>query len=307
MQMINRRGFMGRCLIGAATAGALGVPRRPVAETVTAPPLCVFSKHLQFLAYPALAKTCRELGLDGVDLTVRQGGHVHPERVARELPEAVDAIRAEGLEVPMITTAFKSGGDDTLRTVLETAKQCGIPYFRVGGHKYSTKHPILEQLAAFTEDMRGLARIAEELGLVAGYHNHSGKDNVGAPLWDLHRMYETIGSRHLGSNFDVGHATVEGAYGDWEITARLMAPWVRMVAVKDFVFSGNQPRWVPLGKGVVDMAACLRIFREQAGFSGPVSMHFEYKIHNHDHMLEEVAKAAHYMRNEVYPKAGFTV
>lgn len=297
---------MNQCLTAAATAAVFSTPRSPAADTIAAPPLCVFSKHLQFLDFPALAKTCRELGLDGVDLTVRQGGHVRPEQVARELPEAVDAIRAEGLEVPMITTQFKSGGDEHLHQVLETARQCGITYFRVGGHQYTTGRPVTEQIAAFTEEIRGLVSEAEETGLVAGYHNHSGKDNFGAPVWDLHRMYETIGSRHLGSNFDVGHATVEGAYGDWEITARLMAPWVRMMAVKDFVFSGNTPCWVPLGKGVVDTAACLRIFREQAGFAGPVSLHFEYKIRDHDHMLDEVAEAVAYMRKEVYTKAGCT-
>jgi len=297
---------MSRCLTTAAAVTIAGAQRATTGETSGAPPLCVFSKHLQFLDYSSLARTCRELGLDGVDLTVRQGGHVHPERVDRELREAVTAMRAEGLEVPMITTTFKSGGDEYLRPVLETAKQCGITYFRVGGHQYGSGHPVMEQVAAFTQEMRGVVSMAEETGLVAGYHNHSGKDNFGAPLWDLHHMYETIGSSHLGSNFDVGHATVEGAYGDWEITARLMAPWVRMAAVKDFVFDGNKPRWVPLGEGIVDAGACLRIFREQAGFAGPVSLHFEYEVRSHDQMLEEVAKAVKHMREKVYRDAGYT-
>ena len=269
------------------------------------PPLCVFSKHLHFLDYKALARTCRELGLDGVDLTVRPGGHVLPEQVETKLPEAVEAIRAEGLDVPMITTRFTDDKDPSLRAVLETARQCGIPYFRIGSHKYADQGPILDQLAGFTEEIRALMQVAEPLGLTAGYHNHSGKNYVGAPLWDLHRMYEAIGSERLGANFDVGHAMVEGAFGDWEITARLLAPWVRMMAVKDFVFEGNRPLWVPLGEGIVDTAAFLRIFREQANFSGPISMHFEYRIRNNDHMIEEVGKAVQHMRNEVYPKAGY--
>ena len=100
---------MSRCLTTAAAVTIAGAQRATTGETSGAPPLCVFSKHLQFLDYSSLARTCRELGLDGVDLTVRQGGHVHPERVDRELREAVTAMRAEGLEVPMITTTFKSG------------------------------------------------------------------------------------------------------------------------------------------------------------------------------------------------------
>ena len=306
MSGLVRRDFL-KGVAAAATAAATLEKAIAVADAPSAaPPLCAFSKHLQFLNYKDLAKTCRELGLDGIDLTVRQGGHVNPERVATELPEAVEAARAEGIDVPMITTGFKSGGDPLLREVLEAAKQCGIPYFRIGYHEYKDGRGILEQIAEFTEEVRGLVQTAEALGLVAGYHNHSGKNNFGAPLWDLHRMYEAIGSASLGSNFDVGHAVVEGAYGDWEITARLLAPWVRMMAVKDFVFDGGKPRWVPLGKGIVDTAAFLRIFREQAGFHGPISLHFEYKTSGHDQMLEEIGNAVKYMRDEVYPKAGIS-
>ena len=175
----------------------------------------------------------------------------------------------------------------------------------MGNHRYDANGPILPQLEKFTEELRGLAKLAEEIGITAGYHNHSGMFNVGAPLWDLHRMYEAIGSERLGSNFDTGHATVEGAYGNWQITARLLAPWVRMMAVKDFEFKGRVPRWVPLGEGVVETAKMLEIFRELADFSGPISMHFEYKVKDDDAMIEEIGKAATYMREKVYPKAGY--
>jgi hypothetical protein len=53
-----------------------------------------------------LARSAKRLGFDGLDLTVRPGGHVLPERAADELPEAVATIRGEGLDVPMITTGW---------------------------------------------------------------------------------------------------------------------------------------------------------------------------------------------------------
>ena len=297
MQKINRRHFMNQCLTAAATAAVFSTPRSPAADTIAAPPLCVFSKHLQFLDFPALAKTCRELGLDGVDLTVRQGGHVRPEQVARELPEAVDAIRAEGLEVPMITTQFKSGGDEHLHQVLETARQCGITYFRVGGHQYTTGRPVTEQIAAFTEEIRGLVSEAEETGLVAGYHNHSGK---------------TISARPSGICTVCTKPTARATWA--RILMWAMPPWrartrlgnygtadgalVRMMAVKDFVFSGNTPAGCPWARGC-RYSGVPRHFPEQAGFAGPVSLHFEYKIRDHDHMLDEVVEAVAYMRKEV--------
>src|SRR5271169_5957859 len=65
--------------------------------------VAIFSKHLQFLAGEELAKGAAEIGFDGIDITVRKGGHVEPGLVAEDLPPLVGIIRQHGLEVPMIT------------------------------------------------------------------------------------------------------------------------------------------------------------------------------------------------------------
>src|SRR5215469_11803002 len=66
--------------------------------------VAIFSKHLQFLAGEELAAAAANIGFDAVDITVRKGGHVAPERVREDLPPLVKIIRAHGLETPMITT-----------------------------------------------------------------------------------------------------------------------------------------------------------------------------------------------------------
>src|SRR5438045_8813160 len=66
--------------------------------------VAIFSKHLQFLTGEALAKAVAGLGFDGVDITVRKGGHVEPARVAQDLPPLAAIFKDHGLEVPMITT-----------------------------------------------------------------------------------------------------------------------------------------------------------------------------------------------------------
>lgn len=289
----------------AAMAAAVSVSDRAKAKenTVNGPGVCVFSKHLQFLDYEPLADTCKELGLDGIDLTVRDGGHVLPAKVAADLPRAVEAIRKRGLDVPMITTRLADGDDPDARPIFEAASKLGIPYVRIGGKMYDKTGGIMDQVDAYAESVRGLAKLAEEFGITLGYHNHSGFGNLGGPLWDLHRLYEMVGSDHLGSNLDAGHATVEGAYGAWETNVRLIAPYTRMMAVKDFVWDGDKPRWVPLGKGIVDTAAILAIVR-QAGFAGPISLHFEYKVSSDAAMIEEVRNAVPVLR-DCLKKAGY--
>lgn len=280
----TRRSF----LLGATvTPAALFLGQTAANASGKRPPICVFSKHLQFLDYDALADTCRDVGLDGVDLTVRRGGHVLPERVVTDLPKAVQAIQARGLSVPMITTGLIRANDPDTVPVLETASDLGIRYFRIGGLRYDDQDYPIDNLEMFTEQLHGLTQVARQHNMIAGYHNHSGHGNVGAPLWDLHRMFESIGSPHLGSNFDVGHATVEGALGAWEISARLMARYVKMMAVKDFIWEDGRPRWLRLGEGRVDTVAFLKVFRE-AGFMGPISLHLEYGSPSNEAVVEEI-------------------
>jgi sugar phosphate isomerase/epimerase len=297
---MTRRRFVATTV--AATALVSGT--RSARSAVGRPAVCIFSKHLQFLDYRELAKTCKELGLDGVDLAVRDKGHVSPDRVAEDLPRAVDAIRGEGLDVPMITTALFSGEDPDARPILSTASKLGIPYFRIGGQTYSETGNPLEQLPKFTEELRGLAKLAEEFHITAGYHNHSGYDDVGAPLWDLHALLKAVGSDRLGSNFDVGHAKVEGGYGAWQINARLLAPYVKMMAVKDFVWEKDKPKWVPLGEGIVPVTEFLKIFREQTDFAGPISLHFEYRVEPRNAMLDDMGKTVATLRR-LLEEAGY--
>src|ERR1044071_8293874 len=95
-----------RCFLASAAAAA--VQTRAAGQ---GPILCFFSKHLPDLSWSELGRSLRATGFQGVDLTVRRAGHVLPERAAEDLPRAVEAIRAQGLEVPMITTELTSASD----------------------------------------------------------------------------------------------------------------------------------------------------------------------------------------------------
>ncbi len=117
-------------------------------------------------------------------------------------------------------------------------------------------------------------------------------------------MIRAVNAESFGSNFDVGHAAIEGAYAGWRINARLVAPYVKMMAVKDFVWDGDRPRWVPLGQGIVKTTEFLKIFRG-AGFAGPISVHFEYKPESHDGLLEDIRAAVIATRGYLR-EAGYT-
>jgi len=189
----------------------------------------------------------------------------------------------------MITTALSQGDDPDARPILQAASKLGIRYFRIGGQKYSDTGNPASELPKFVAELKGLATLAKEFNMSAAYHNHSGANNVGAPVWDLYTMFREIGSDALGSSFDVAHATIEGGMAGWNLSARLMAPQTKVMAVKDFIWRDQVAKWCPLGEGQVKTVAILKIMKA-AGFAGPISMHFEYKTPSNDAMIEEMRK-----------------
>jgi len=300
---MNRRQFLSRTL--AVSSLVLAAANNASAAPSKMPAVCLFSKPLQSMDYKTLAQAYKSAGLDGVDLTVRPGGHVEPDRVDKDLPAAVEAMRAEGIAVSMITTKYTDVKGPNVAGVFARAAALGIPYVRIGSHQYDAHGAIAPQAARITDELRGLTAEAEKAGVTLGYHNHSGGNCFGAVVWDLCQAIETVNSPRLGSNFDIGHATVEGAFSGWEVNARRIAPLVKMVAVKDFVWKGTQPEWVPLGEGRVDTARGLALLREFGNFSGPVSIHIEYKTKNADAVVEDARKAAALVRGYL-AKAGYT-
>lgn len=240
--------------------------------------MCFFSKHLPALNWQQLAQTVKKLGFDGVDLTVRPGGHVLPERAPEDLPKAVAAIKTEGLTVPMITTGLTSANDPTAKPILSTAGKLGIPFFKPGYYKYEFKD-VRRELEKFGFEFSALVELGKQAGVQCGFHNHDG--NIGAPLWDVATVIDRLDPKWAGYYFDVRHAVVEGGSGGWKIATNLVAPRLKMIAAKDFYWEKSAKGWrivnCPLGQGMVDWRQYFKLLR-QANFHGPVSLHLEYEI-----------------------------
>ncbi|MEX0601223.1 MAG: TIM barrel protein [Rhodothermales bacterium] len=263
-------------------------------------PICVFSKHLQFLAYDAMAQTAAEIGFDGVDLTVRPGGHVLPEHVDRDLPRAVAAVRQAGLQVPMMTTAIATVDDPYAETVLRKAADLGIRHYRMNWVRYEDDRGVRAAIEAYRPKLERLAALNEDLGLHGGYQNHAGR-LIGAPVWDLDLLFDGLDPRYVGSQYDIRHATVEGA-NTWPLGLRLIAPYVRTTVIKDFEWEKRDGRWtvknVPLGDGMVEFEAYFELVR-YLGISGPISLHFEYELPEHQDIARRTRETAKLMRRDL--------
>jgi sugar phosphate isomerase/epimerase len=266
----------------AALLSSLALLRLTAAQARRNLKIAIFSKHLQFLQGAELARAAAEIGFNGIDLTVRAGGHVDPARAAEDLPPLVSLVRQHDLDVPMVTTDIVDAASPNARTVLKTLADLGIRYYRWGGFKYRADQPLALQLEDLHQRSAQLAALNAEYKVCAIYHTHSGVDLVGAPVWDIFQILKDLDPNAVAINYDVGHATVEGGLGGWIDSFRLAESYIRGVAIKDFVWQkgarGNwDPSWVPLGQGMVRFPAFFSLLAKTK-FNGPVQLHFEYPL-----------------------------
>ena len=266
-------------LSGAAVLGAQTLARAADQKSLK---VSIFSKHLQFLHGEELAACAAEIGFDGIDITVRKGGHVAPERARQELPKLVGIIRKQGLEVPMITTDIVDSESPFAADIIETMAELGIRRYRWGGFKYHANAPIAEQLDRLKPRVAKLAALNAKHKVAAMYHTHSGVNQVGASIWDLHILLNGLDPATVGVNYDIGHAVIEGGLGGWIHSFRITGSHLLGVAVKDFVWAKDasgkwRTEWTPLGQGMAPLAQFFQMLAA-VRFSGPLQLHLEYPI-----------------------------
>jgi sugar phosphate isomerase/epimerase len=278
---ISRRTFL--ALSAAAGAGiplarldALGAT--PLGGAVKAEPITVFTKPLQWLDYDAVAATVAEAGFDGMDIAVRPGGHVLPERVADDLPRAVEAARKAGLVVPMITTGITDAHDRYSEPIIRAASALGIGYYRMGWYDYGDTHEPAKIIESLKPRVRDLAQLNAQYRIQGAYQNHVGGDRVGGPVWDIWMLIRDEDPRWIGAQYDIRHATAEGGT-TWPLAIELLRNHIKTTDIKDFHWQKGARGWspvsVPIGEGMVNWTAYYKLIRE-LGISGPVSVHFEY-------------------------------
>lgn len=263
----------------AFTFGAAAALQARAQPPRTTPTICLFSKHLPKIHYSELGGVLRDLGFAGCDLTVRPGGHVEPSLAAADLYRAVEAIRAEGVEVPMITTALVSAADPGARPVLAIAGRMKVPFFKLGYWPYRPADKIETRIAQVRQEVTGLVALGRAYGMVAGFHNHSGS-YVGEAVWDTRAIIDQMDPNWIGYYFDPCHATAEGGEAGWSISMRMALPRIKMVALKDFYWSKVNGKWTmhmcPIGEGMVNWQQVFSLLAS-ARFVGPLSLHLEYE------------------------------
>lgn len=239
------------------------------------PPFSMFPKLLAHLKVDGLAETVRRVGLDTVNVVVRDGFWVTPGGLADELPRFLAALRRHGIVPTFATACFDIDAilaDDRMVAILA---EHGLRQFRTGYLQAGTD-PRAAMVAARTRFER-LAAMGERRGIQAVYQLHHGTLLPTASL--AATLVAGLDPRWIGIEPDAGNQTFEG-FEDWDRCLRLLGSHCTAFAVKDTApyqersraaepGKGWRRRWVSCREGVTDFQAAFRAL-QTIGFHGPI-------------------------------------
>jgi sugar phosphate isomerase/epimerase len=270
---------------------ALAATATSAAEKSSPSKIIGFIKPFQKLPFDQIADTAREAGWSGIECPLRNGGAVEPTRVEDDLPKLIEALRQRELDISVISTDIEDATDPLTQRVLKTASKLGVRRYRMKHYYYDLNKPLPRQLENFRAKLRDLAQLNRELNIQGSIQNHSGRNYVGAPVWDIYELIRDLDPKSIGIFFDIGHATIEGGYS-WPIDAKLVEPRFSVISVKDFTWARTngswRAEWCPLGQGMIrpDFFKSLR----QSSFNGPITIQFEYDMGTGKDMIAAMRK-----------------
>ncbi|WP_158977046.1 sugar phosphate isomerase/epimerase [Cellulophaga sp. L1A9] len=293
MNNLSREEFLKLSAMGIAAIPLLGMnSSEKISTPVSSKPLNVhlFSKHLQFLKYTEMSEAALDMGFNGLDITVRKGGHVAPENVATDLPKVAKAMRAVGLSTTLITTNITDATAPETYNILETASTLGFNNYRMGWLEYPETISIPESIENFILQFEQLEILNKKLNITGSYQNHAGI-HVGAPIWDIYQIIKDRNPEFIASQYDIRHAVVEGGT-NWPLGLRLLHKHIKCIVIKDFKWGQENGVWtpinVPLGEGMVDFKSYFLLLKKYGLTNIPISLHCEYDLGGAEHGKKEI-------------------
>jgi sugar phosphate isomerase/epimerase len=240
------------------------------------------SKFFHTLSVAELAAKARELGFDGIDLSVRPGHPVNPTNVETALPKAVAAWKAQGLTCPLATTPVSWTSPDApdVEPLYAACAAAGLPRVKIGFFPFKPGEDYWALVDAARKALAGFARLGETFGVQTVYQVHSGPV-LGSNCAGLMHLLRGLDARWVGAYPDFGHMVLDGE--DYPMGLAMVREYLSIVGIKDAHHApqsaGSEPPFVPrfvkVGSGAVNWRRALGALKG-LGFDGVLSVHTEY-------------------------------
>lgn len=162
-------------------------------------PITVFSKPWNEPIHK-LGERLMALGVDGLELPVRDGYPVNPENAASELPRAVDMLRSFDLAVHSIAAEVSV-------PMIVACSDAGVPTIRVC-EGISLRRGYHASVAEIKKEYERILPYLERHGVTIGLQNHSGHYiGSAAAIMDVVAEFDP---KRVGAVLDVAHCGLDG-------------------------------------------------------------------------------------------------
>ena len=222
---------------------------------------------------PELGRFVRELGFDGIELPVRPGYQVEPERVSQDLLPAARRLAACNVRIASIA------GSADERTIAACA-EAGVPIIRVMV-PIPPERGYREEEAQVQRQFERLIPHLDRCGVKLGVQNHSGQFICNAS--GLRHLLEPFDPRYVCAVWDPAHCALDGEIP--ELAIDIVWPHLGMVNLKNVFWqriSGPEadlaryePYWTSGRQGLCSWPTVIELLQQRA-YAGVVCLPAEY-------------------------------
>lgn len=232
----------------------------------------VFTKPWPGLSLDELGAMVAEMGFDGVELPVRPGYQVEPER-AGKLAEAVRVLKKHGVDVASVAGPGEA-------SVIRACGEAGIGIVRVMV-KVLEEVDYLSHIERTQRTWDGLLGVLEESGVTLGVQNHKGRFLTHA--MHLYHAVNRYDPKLIGAVWDAAHNTYSGA--EPELALDVVWPHLCMVNLKNGLWDWDgtdafgvakwKAKWVAGHQGLCDWPRVIRALKHR-NYTGDLCLSAEY-------------------------------
>ena len=274
-----------RVAVASGLGPVLIEARAEEAAQKSTPNVCIYTEHFQSLPIPEVCRVFKRIGVDGLDLTVRPGGHIEPKDAKDELPRAAQAARDHGLEIMMLTTSI-TAPDRTAEEILATCLKLNIDRIKLGYYGVGTFGQLAKDLDDVRRQLDGVVKLAAKYDVRPCVHVHSG-DTIPSNGFMLYHLIHDMPPDRIGAYLDSYHMTITGGAGGWRQAIDLLRPWTSLVALKNFRWQRvgrdetGQQKWhaeyCRLEDGIAPIPDFVSTIHK-TGYPGFYTLHTEYRF-----------------------------
>ena len=184
----------------------------------------VFTKHWKAVTLGRLGELVRGMGFEGVELPVRPGFQVAPERADRDLPAAARQLADAGVTIRSVASA----ADEP--TIMACA-DAGVPLLRIMA-PVRTDESYTGAEERYRREFDALLPVLDRAGVTLGVQNHAGREVANAV--GLRSLIDRYDPRHVAAVWDAGHEALAG--NEPELAVDIVWPHLRLVNLKNAIW-----------------------------------------------------------------------